>query len=77
VPSDPARLDQLSAADLVAEWDTLLRQAIDQDVLNSLILSGSLLTVQPGLRQQGTAAADRALATLAETSRLIKARYKL
>jgi hypothetical protein len=77
VPSDPARLSRLSASDLVAEWDALLKQAIDQDVLNSLILSGSLLTVQPGLRQQGTATADQALAILSETSRLIRTRYKL
>ena len=77
VPSDPLQLAATSPMQLVAEWDVLLHYALARDVLNSRILSGSLLTVDTGLMQQSTATADQALALLAETSRLIRAKYKI
>ena len=77
VPSDPLQLAATSPMQLVAEWDALLHYALARDVLNSRILSGSLLTVDTGLMQQSTATADQALALLAETSRLIRAKYKI
>ncbi len=77
LPTTAATLDQLALEPLMDSWDTLLRQALDNDVLNSRMLSGSLLTTNPGLRTQTTATADRVLGALATLSEHIRTRYKL
>ena len=77
IPSDPAALATTSVQQICADWDAMLKTALAQDVLNSRLLSGSVLTVAAGLRYQTPAVADRALTLLAEVSRTLRQRYKL
>ncbi len=77
IPSDPAELAGTSVQAICASWDAMLKKALDQDVLNSRLLSGSVLTIATGLRYQTPTVADQALTLLAEVSRTLRQRYKL
>lgn len=77
VPSDPVELAATSVNAVCNDWDAMLKLALEQNVLNSRLLSGSILTITAGLRQHLPAVADQALTMLADVSRTLRARYKL
>lgn len=77
VPGNPADRSATSVDALKAEWEALVRYALDADVLTSRLLGGSLLTISSGLASASPADADAALELLAHVARAVRAHYKL
>jgi hypothetical protein len=75
VPTDSSQPTPVTH--VMEQWDRMLKDALERDILTSRMLSGSLITTTTGLGNRTVSSADKVLSMLSETAQAVRVRYKL